>query len=127
MFILHVGQSGIIAIGVAAVMLLAGQGVLDHGMTVGDLVLINAYVIQVCLPLNALGFIYREAKDALVNTERLFQLLREKPEIAEPAGQPALRIGRGEIVFDQVGFHYEKARPILTDVSFRIPPGGAVA
>lgn len=127
LFILHVGQSAIIAMGVASVMLFAGQGVLTRDMTVGDLILINAYVIQICLPLNALGFVYREAKDALVNAEKLFQLLREKPEIVDHPGAPALRASRGEVVFDNVSFSYEPARPILHNVSFRIPPGGTVA
>ncbi|HJV73029.1 MAG TPA: ABC transporter ATP-binding protein/permease [Noviherbaspirillum sp.] len=127
LFTLHVGQSAIIAMGVASVMLYAGQGVMTRQMTVGDLILINAYVIQICLPLNALGFVYREARDALVNAEKLFQLLREKPEIDEPPNLPALQVTRGEVVFDNVSFAYDPARPILHKVSFRIPPGGTVA
>ncbi|KRB84691.1 ABCB family ABC transporter ATP-binding protein/permease [Noviherbaspirillum sp. Root189] len=127
LFILHVGQSAIIAMGVASVMLLAGKFVLTREMTVGDLILINAYVIQICLPLNALGFVYREAKDALVNAEKLFQLLREKPEIDEAPGLPSLKVTRGEVLFDNVVFAYEAARPILHGISFRIPPGGTVA
>jgi ATP-binding cassette subfamily B protein len=127
LFTLHVGQSAIIACGVAAIMLLAGQAVMMRAMTVGDLVLINAYVLQVCLPLNALGFVYREARDAWVNAERLFQLLRERPEIEEPADMPALQPKRGEVVFENVSFHYEPQRPILTDISFRIPPGHTLA
>ena len=127
LFTLHVGQSLIIAGGVASVMLLAGSSVLDGSMTVGDLVLINAYVIQVCLPLNSLGFVYREAKDALVNAEKLFQLLRQKPEIEEKPNLPALKVARGEVVFDNVSFGYHPARQILHGVSFRIPPGGRVA
>src|SRR5690606_5471688 len=75
LFRLHVGQSAIIAGGVAAVMRQAGSDVMAGRMTVGDLVLINAYVLQVCLPLNALGFVYREARDAWVNAERLFDIL----------------------------------------------------
>jgi ATP-binding cassette subfamily B protein len=127
LFVLHVGQSAIIAFGVAWIMLLAGGDVMANRMTVGDLVLVNAYVLQVCLPLNALGFVYREARDALVNAEKLFQLLREKPEIDEPPGLPALRVERGEVTFENVSFSYEPARPILHNVSFRIPPGGTVA
>jgi ATP-binding cassette, subfamily B, bacterial len=127
LFSLHVGQSAIIAMGVASVMLLAGQDVMTHRMTVGDLILINAYVIQICLPLNALGFVYREARDALVNAEKLFQLLREQPEVKEPRGLPALRVAHGEVVFDNVSFAYEPDRPILHNVSFRIPPGRTVA
>src|SRR4029450_1733868 len=76
---LHVGQSAIIAGGVASVMLLAGEQT-GHGVgAVGDLVLVNSYVIQICLPLNALGFVFREARDALVNTEKLFALLNQRP------------------------------------------------
>ena len=127
LFILHVGQSAIIALGVAAIMLLAGDEVWRGRMTVGDLVLINAYVLQVCLPLNALGFVYREVKDAWVNVERLFALLREKPEIETLPGQPQLQASTGEVVFDHVDFHYEPDRPILHDISFRIPPGGTLA
>jgi ATP-binding cassette, subfamily B, bacterial len=127
LFILHIGQSAIIAMGVASVMLLAGQGVMTREMTVGDLVLVNSYVIQVCLPLNALGFVYREARDALVNAEKLFQLLREKPEIDDPPGMPALHVSRGEVKFNNVNFGYETTRPILHNISFRIPPGGTVA
>ena len=127
LYALHVGQSAIIGCGVAAMMLLAGFAVWNRTMTIGDLVLINAYVLQVCLPLNALGFVYREAKDAWVNVERLFQLLREQPEIKDSPTLPALQPTRGEIVFDHVSFQYEPSRKILWDVSFRIPPGGTVA
>jgi ATP-binding cassette subfamily B protein len=124
---LHIGQSAIIAVGVAAIMLMAGYAVMHKQMTVGDLVLINAYVIQVCLPLNALGFVYREIKDAWVNVEKLFQLLRERPEIEEKQPLPALKAGRGEVMFEHVHFHYDPARPLLSDISFRIPPGGTLA
>ncbi|HZV62665.1 MAG TPA: ABC transporter ATP-binding protein/permease [Methylophilaceae bacterium] len=127
LFILHVGQSATIAVGVAAIMLMAGDAVFRRQMTVGDLVLINAYVLQVCLPLNALGFAYREVKDALVNVERLFDLLREKPEIVQQPLQPALEVTGAEVVFEHVNFHYEAERPILFDVSFRIPPGQTLA
>lgn len=127
LFTLHVGQSAIIAMGVAAVMLLAGADVLTRKMTVGDLVLINAYVIQVCLPLNALGFVYREARDALVNAEKLFALLRERPEIEEAPNLARLQVSKGEVVFENVSFSYDPERPILHNVSFRIPPGGTVA
>lgn len=127
LFTLHVGQSAIIALGVAAIMVLAGQAVLTRSMSVGDLVLINAHALQVCLPLNALGFVYREARDAWVNTERLFELLRERPEIQDPPGAPLLRPSRGEVVFEHVSFHYEAARPVLVDVSLRIAPGTTLA
>jgi ATP-binding cassette subfamily B protein len=127
LFLLHVGQSGVIALGVAAIMLLAGQDVLTGRMRVGDLVLINAYALQVCLPLNALGFVYRESRDAWVNAERLFALLGEQPEMPEVPGQPALVPGAGEVVFEHVGFDYEPGRTTLDDVSLRIPPGTTLA
>jgi ATP-binding cassette subfamily B protein len=127
LFILHVGQSAIIGTGVTAIMLLAGDSVSRGHMTVGDLVLINAYVLQVCLPLNALGFVYREVKDAWVNVERLFSLLREKPEIEQKESQAPLHISGGEVVFEHVTFHYEEKRPILFDISFRIPSGKTFA
>ena len=127
LFLLHVGQSGVIALGVAAIMLLAGQDVLAGRMRVGDLVLINAYALQVCLPLNALGFVYRESRDAWVNAERLFALLGERPEMPELPGQPALVPGAGQVVFEHVGFDYEPGRTALDDVSLRIPPGTTLA
>ena len=127
LFTLHVGQSFVIAIGVAAIMLFAGQAVMQHRMSVGDLVLINAYALQVCLPLNALGFVYREARDARVNAERLFGLLRERPEMPDPPDAPLLHPGAGEVVFEHVSFHYDPERPVLFDVSFRIPPGTTLA
>jgi ATP-binding cassette subfamily B protein len=127
LFTLHVGQSFVIAIGVAAIMLFAGQAVMAQRMSVGDLVLINAYALQVCLPLNALGFVYREARDARVNAERLFALLRERPEMPDPPDAPVLHPGAGDIVFEHVSFHYDPERPVLFDVSFRIPPGTTLA
>lgn len=127
LFALHVGQSGVIAVGVACVMLLAGESVVRGTMTVGDLVMINAYVIQVCLPLNSLGFVFRQARDAIVNVEKLFRLLEQKPEIEDAPDLPDLRVERGEVRFENVSFSYDSRRPILADVSFTIPPGGTVA
>jgi ATP-binding cassette subfamily B protein len=127
LFVLHVGQSAVIALGVSAVMLMAGHDTIAGRTTVGDLVLINAFMLQVCLPLNALGFVYREARDALVNAEKLFELLRERPEIDEAPDLPPLAVQHAEVAFEQVSFHYDETRPILQDVSFRIPPGHTVA
>ncbi len=124
---LHVGQSGIIAAGVASVMLLAGQNVLHGTMTVGDLILINAYVIQVCLPLNSLGFVFREANDALIKAERLFELLAARPEVDEAAPSPRLPAADGRVRFENVSFAYEPSRQILWDVDFEIGPGSTVA
>ncbi|MEJ2768660.1 ABC transporter transmembrane domain-containing protein [Mycetohabitans sp. B46] len=127
---LHIGQSVCIGAGIAAVMLLAGQHVVSGAMTVGDLVLINAYIIQVSLPLNTLGFVFREANDALTNVERLFALLDAHDKAGEDgdaaAAQPLVVRG-GEIHFEHVDFSYEPGRRILWDVSFRIEPGQTVA
>jgi len=127
LFILHVGQSAIIGVGVAAVMLLAGQGVVQNAMTVGDLVLINAYVIQICLPLNALGFVYRETKDALTNAENLLRLLREQPDIDENSSDPPLDIIGPDVIFDNVAFGYQASRSILSNISFRLSAGSTIA
>ncbi|WP_280155608.1 ABC transporter transmembrane domain-containing protein [Piscinibacter sp. XHJ-5] len=124
---LHVGQSAIIAAGVAAVMLLAGQETVRGAMTVGDLVLVNAYVIQICLPLNALGFVFREAKDAMVNTETLFALLGQSPEIQDRADSLPLAVKGGSVSFEHVDFAYEAGRQILYDVSLSVAAGSTVA
>jgi len=125
--LLNVGQSAIIACGVAAVMLLAGQGVVSGGMTLGDLILVNAYVIQICLPLNFLGFVYREIRDALADTERMFALLEVPNEVPDRPGAPALRVAAGSIRFENVSFGYDADRTVLRDVSFEVPAGHTVA
>jgi len=125
--VLHVGQSAIIAMGVAAVMLLAGREVVLGQMTVGSLVLVNAYIIQISLPLNTLGMIFRQSKDAVINAERLFSLLDTPPEIDERHTMAPLDLSRGEVRFESVDFSYEPGRQILWDVDFRIAPGATVA
>ncbi|MCA8233297.1 ABC transporter transmembrane domain-containing protein [Burkholderia cenocepacia] len=127
---LHIGQSACIGVGIAAVMLIAGQQVARGAMTIGDLVLINAYIIQISLPLNALGFVFREANDAMTNIERLFGLLdaRGKPgEDGDAPGAQPLVVRGGAIEFEHVDFGYEPSRQILFDVSFRIEPGQTIA
>ena len=125
--LLNVGQGAIISCGLVAVMVMAGYGVRAGTMTIGDFVAVNAFLIQLYMPLNMLGFAYREIRNALVNMESMFGLLDVKAEIADKPGAPALKVTGGEIVFDHVDFHYEKARPILHDVSFRVAPGATVA
>jgi ATP-binding cassette subfamily B protein len=124
---LHVGQSAIIAVGVATVMLLAGQYTLEQRMSVGDLVLVNAYLIQLCLPLNTLGFVFRQTLDALVDTERLLQLLRQAPEIDDAPDARPLVLSGGEVRFEHVDFAYDQGRPILHDFSLHLAPGHTVA
>ncbi|CAN5217632.1 ABC transporter ATP-binding protein/permease [soil metagenome] len=125
--LLNIGQGAIISLGLVSVMAMAGAGVVDGTMTLGDFVAVNAFLIQLYMPLNMLGFAYREIRSALVNMEKMFGLLEIPGEIADKPGAPALQVSGGEIVFDHVDFHYEKARPILHDVSFRVAPGNTVA
>src|SRR5262245_43414697 len=124
---LNIGQGVIMAAGLVLVMVMAGYGIADRTMTVGDFVAVNAFLIQLYQPLNMLGFAYREIRNSLVNMESMFGLHDVKTEIADKPGAPALSVSGGEIVFDHVDFHYEKARPILHDVSFRVAPGDTVA
>ena len=124
---LNIGQGGIIAVGLAVIMVMAGNGVAAHTMTVGDFVAVNAFLLQLYAPLNMLGFAYREIRAALVSMEQMFGLLDVREEVADKATAPALAVSGGEIVFDHVDFHYDKSRPILHDVSFRVAPGNTVA
>jgi ATP-binding cassette, subfamily B, bacterial len=125
--LLHVGQSAIIALGVAGVMLLAGAEVISGTLTVGDLVLVNAYVIQVCLPLNALGFVVRETTDALTKAEGLLALLRQSPD-PEPATKADIPVDApAEVHFENVSFGYEPNRQVLWDTTFTIGAGQTVA
>jgi ABC-type transport system involved in Fe-S cluster assembly fused permease/ATPase subunit len=125
--LLNVGQGAIISFGLVAVMIMAGYGVRAGTMTLGDFVAVNAFLIQLYQPLNMLGFAYREIRNALVNMEKMFGLLGVRAEIADKPGASSLKVTGGEIVFDHVDFHYEKSRPILHDVSFRVAPGDTVA
>jgi ATP-binding cassette subfamily B protein len=125
--LLNIGQGTIISVGLISIMAMAGSGVVDGTMTLGDFVAVNTFLIQLYMPLNMLGFAYREIRSALVNMEKMFGLLEIPGEIADKPAAPALEVNGGEIVFDHVDFHYEKARPILHDVSFRVAPGNTVA
>ncbi len=125
--LLHVAQSAVIAFGVAGVMLLAAEQTMRGAMSVGDLVLVNAYVIQICLPLNALGFVFRETKDALVDTEALFALLDQRSDVPDTGALPPLKVAGGTVVFENVEFGYEPGRQILYGVSFEIGAGQTVA
>ncbi|ONG50918.1 metal ABC transporter permease [Pseudoroseomonas deserti] len=124
---LNMGQAAIIAIGLTAVMLMAAQGVSSGRMTVGDFVLVNTYLIQLYLPLNFLGFVYRELKQGLVDMEEMFTLMREKQEVADAPGAGPLKAGPGELVFDDVRFGYRPDRTILKGVSFTVPAGKTLA
>ncbi len=125
--LLNIGQGAIVAVGLCVVMILAGHGVVQGRMTLGDFVLVNTFLIQLYLPLNFLGTAYREIKQALVDMEHMFELLKIEAEVRNLPGVPALAVSRGEVVFDRVDFSYDPERPILRDVSFTVPPGRTVA
>ncbi len=125
--LLNVGQGVIIACGLIGVMLLAAEGVADKRMTVGDFVLVNAYLIQLYLPLNFLGMVYRNIKQSLVDLEQMLALLKVTPEIVDREGAPPLVIDKGAVAFRHVDFHYDTRRPILEDIDFDIKPGHTVA
>jgi len=124
---LNAGQAFIIAVGVTAMMGLASKGVAEKSMTIGDLVLVNAYLIQLFIPLNFLGTIYREIRNALTDMEKLFGLLHRPAEIVDAPDAPELRVAKGEVCFERVGFAYDPRRPILEEVSFSIPAGRKLA
>jgi ABC-type transport system involved in Fe-S cluster assembly fused permease/ATPase subunit len=125
--ILNIGQSAIIAIAVTLIMWRATAGVVAGRMTVGDLVLVNAFMIQLYIPLNFLGVIYREMKQALADMERLFALIEEHAEVRDRVGARPLAVTTGAVAFDRVDFSYDAKRQILFDVTFAIPPGRTVA
>ena len=125
--VLNLGQTAIVALGVTAMMWRAAAGVVDGRMTVGDLVLVNAYLLQLSAPLNLLGMMYREVKAAFTNLERLFGLLDERQDVQDRPGAVPLHAMHPRVAFDAVSFAYDPRRPILQDVSFDIAPGGTVA
>ena len=125
--ILNTGQSMIIALAVTLILWRATQGVIDGKMTLGDLVLVNAFMIQLYIPLNFLGVIYREIKQSLADMERLFLLLEQNREVADAANAPALVVAGAEVRFAHVNFSYEAKRQILFDVDFTIAAGTTTA
>ncbi|NDP63290.1 MAG: ABC transporter ATP-binding protein/permease [Polaromonas sp.] len=125
---LNAGQQLIIAFGLVAMLWRATQGVVDGRMTLGDLVMVNAFMIQLYIPLGFLGVIYREIKQSLTDLEKMFTLMEKEREIADVPGAQPLRIESTPAVrFENVSFAYDPARPILHNVSFEIPPGKTVA
>jgi ATP-binding cassette, subfamily B, heavy metal transporter len=124
---LNVGQSAIIAVAVALIMWRATAGVVAGTMTVGDLVMVNGFMLQLYVPLNFLGVIYREIKQAMADMERLFGLIAENAEIVDAPGAKPLALSGAEVRFERVDFFYEPARQILFDVSFAIPAGHNIA
>ena len=125
---LNTGQQLIIAIGLVAMLWRATQGVVDGRMTLGDLVMVNAFMIQLYIPLGFLGVIYREIKQSLTDLDKMFTLMEKEREIADDPSALPIHINASPAVrFENVSFAYDAARPILKDVSFEIPPGKTVA
>jgi len=132
--LLNTGQQLIIATSLVAMLWRATQGVVDGRLTLGDLVMVNAFLIQLYIPLNFLGVLYREVKQSLTDLDRMFVLLEREREVADAPGALPLQVSQGVVRFEHVSFAYDRAeseqqvaRPILHDVSFEIPTGKTVA
>jgi ATP-binding cassette, subfamily B, heavy metal transporter len=125
--LLNAGQQLIIAAGLVAMLWRATQGVVDGRMTLGDLVMVNAFMIQLYIPLGFLGVLYREIKQSLTDLEKMFTLMEREREIADLPGALPLAVRGADLRFDHVFFAYDPARPILQDISFAIPAGKTVA
>ncbi len=125
--LLNIGQALIVGCGLTTVMLMAGYGVADGWMTVGDFVMVNTYMIQLYMPLSFLGFVYREIKQSLTDMEAMFHLLKIEADVEDRAGAKPLAEGPGEVVFENVDFGYDPRRPILKNVSLTAPAGRRVA
>lgn len=127
MSILNFGQSAIISLGVTAIMFFATYEVLKGNMTLGDLVLVNAFLLQLFIPLGFLGMIYRAMKHAIVDMDLIFKLLEQQPEITDKPDATQLVVNGGSIKFTQVDFHYQSNRKILHQINFEIPAGKKIA
>ncbi|VAW14760.1 Efflux ABC transporter, permease/ATP-binding protein mlr7818 [hydrothermal vent metagenome] len=125
--VLNAGQTLIFTAGMTICMLMAGFGVADGSLTVGDFVLVNAYFIQIYIPLNFLGTVHREVKQGLVDLERLFNLQSKAPEIRDVTGAPELAVTGGAITFEAVAFSYDADRQILDALDFTVPAGRTYA
>ena len=124
---LNFGQAAIIAAGITGLLILASQGVVNKTLTMGDLVMINAYLMQLFIPMNFLGFVYREVKHSLADMERMFKLLHENTEVQDQPGAAPLKVAHGEIRFEHVDFGYGQDRQILFDVDFTLHHGHKLA
>ena len=124
---LNIGQAVVISMGLTLVMYLAGLGIVEGRMTVGDFVMVNTYLMQLYQPLNFFGFVYREIKQGLIDIEKMLDLLRVEADIEDAPDAPPLRLQGGEIRFDRVSFDYDERRPIFERLSFEVPAGATVA
>lgn len=127
MVVLNTGQAFIIGVSLIVIMSMAVREVVAGQMTLGDFTMVNAYLIQLFVPLNALGFVYREIRQSLVNVERLFGLLEDEPAIKDAPNAKSLAIPSGQVQFKDVHFSYNAERPILKGINLTIPAGHTVA
>ena len=127
LFALNGGQALIIASAMTSMLMLAAWEVQAGTMTIGDFVLINAFTMQIFMPLNFLGFVYREIRGALANIENLFALLKTKVGVEDQPNAAPIKVSKGQIEFSQLSFHYDAKRPILSDINFTVPAGAKVA
>ncbi len=125
--LLNIGQSLIIGGGLTIILIMAGNGVAQSKLSVGDFVLVNTYLIQLYLPLNFLGYVYREIKQSIIDMEAMFSLLEIDCEVLDNSNAGDLKAGSGEINFEKVSFSYDERRPILHDISFSVLPGTKTA
>jgi ATP-binding cassette subfamily B protein len=127
MSVLNFGQGAIIALGVTLLMVFAAQGVVDGALSIGDLVLVNALLLQLFIPLNFLGIVYRQIKYAIADMDLVFKLLERRPEVEDLPGAQPLVQGAGSLRFEGVDFHYQPERPILRNLDFAVEPGQKLA
>ena len=125
--LLSIGQGVVVTIGLTLVMYMAGVGIVEGRMSVGDFVMVNTYLIQLYQPLNFFGFVYREIKQGLIDIEKMLDLLRVEADIGDAPNAPPLRLRGGEIRFEEVSFGYDDRRPIFGRLSFVVPAGATVA
>ena len=125
--VLNAGQAVIFTVGLTAIMMMSVAGIRNGTHSVGDFVLVNAMMIQLYQPLNFMGMVYREVKQATIDIEMMFDVLGQNAEIKDKPGAPALQVPRGHVRFDNVVFRYQRDREILRGVSFEVPPGKTVA
>ncbi|HET7662328.1 MAG TPA: ABC transporter ATP-binding protein/permease [Rhodanobacteraceae bacterium] len=125
--VLNGAQALVIAIGLTTLMAMAAMGVVAHKLSVGDIVMVNGWLLQLAIPLNMLGFTWRQIKQGVIDMEHMFALLDEHAEVGDAPAAPALHAHGGEVRFEHVSFHYNPDRAILDDIDFTIPPGQTLA
>lgn len=125
--LLNIGQAAVIGIGLMTIMVMAGSGVVSGIYTIGDFVMVNTFLIQLYLPLNFLGFVYRQIKQSLTDMDKMFELQQVDPQIKDSPDAKPLLATEGAIEFKEVGFHYTEEREILKSINFVVPPGKTVA